>query len=46
MYEVVTPAKAGVQTAVALRCWLCTPFGWIPAFAGMTVIFYFVGPEQ
>ena len=29
MYKSVTPAKAGVQSAMALRY-------WIPAFAGMT----------
>ena len=39
MYEFVTPAEAGVQSAVALRY-------WIPAFAGMTATFYFIGPKQ
>jgi hypothetical protein len=39
MYEFVTLAKAGVQSAFALRY-------WIPAFAGMTVTFYFIGPKQ
>ena len=39
MYEFVTPANAGVQPAVTLRY-------WIPAFAGMTATFYFIGPEQ
>ncbi len=46
MYELVPPAKAtkgsaapGVQSAVALRY-------WIPASAGMTTTFYFIGPEQ
>ena len=53
MYELVTPAKAtegsaepGVHWAIALRHWRCTPFGRIPAFAGMTATFYFIGPEQ
>jgi hypothetical protein len=31
MCELVTPAKAGVQSAVDLR-------NWIPAFAGMTTL--------
>ena len=35
----VTPAKAGVQWAVALR-------HWIPAFAGMTAACYIIGPKQ
>ena len=39
IFELVTPAKAGVQSAIALR-------PWIPAFAGMTVTFYFIEPEQ
>jgi hypothetical protein len=39
MYEFVTPAEAGVQSAVALRY-------WIPAFAGMTATFYSIGPKQ
>ncbi len=39
MYEFVTPAKAGVLSAIALRC-------WIPASAGMTVTFSFIGPKQ
>jgi hypothetical protein len=39
MFEFVTPAQAGVQL---LRS--CQP--WIPAFAGMTVVSYFIGPEQ
>ena len=47
MYEFVTPAKDnGVQSAVVLRYWLCIPFGQIPAFAGMTATFCFIGPEQ
>ena len=32
-------AKAGVQSAIALR-------HWMPAFAGMTGTFYFIGPKQ
>ena len=39
MYEVVTPAKAGVQDANLHRY-------WIPAFAGMTGISYFIVPNQ
>ena len=39
MFEFVTPAKAGVQSALALRY-------WIPALAGMTATFYFIGQEQ
>jgi len=39
MFELVTPANAGVQAAIALR-------HWIPAFAGMTGTLYFIGPEQ
>ena len=39
MFELVTLAKAGVQSAIALR-------HWIPAFAGMTLTFYFIGPRQ
>lgn len=39
MFEFVTPADAGVQSAIALRY-------WIPAFAGMTATFYFIGSEQ
>ncbi len=39
MYELVTPANAGVQSAVALR-------HWMPASAGMTVTFCFIGPEE
>jgi hypothetical protein len=39
MFEFVTPANAGVQSAIALR-------HWIPAFAGMTETFYFIGPGQ
>jgi len=39
MFELVTPAKAGVQSAIALR-------HWILAFAGMTVTIYFIAPEQ
>ena len=39
MYKFVTPAKAGVQSAMALRY-------WIPASAGMTATFYFIGPKQ
>ena len=38
MHELVTPANAGVQSAVALR-------HWIPASAGMAAHFYFIGPE-
>jgi len=38
MRKSVTPAKAGVQSAIALRYWM-------PAFAGMTVTFYFTGPK-
>ena len=39
MSEFVTPAKAGLQSALALRY-------WIPAFAGMTTTFYFIGLER
>ncbi len=39
MYEVVTPEKAGVQEENPCQ-------HWIPAFAGMTEISYFIGPEQ
>ena len=39
MYEVVTPAKAGVQEVNQGRY-------WIPAFAGMTAVSYFIGPNQ
>jgi len=39
MFERVTPAKAGVQSAIVLR-------HWMPAFAGMTGIFYFIGPKH
>ncbi len=39
MFELVTPAKAGAHSAIALRY-------WIPAFAGMTATFYFIGPKQ
>jgi len=39
MFEFVTPAKAGVQSAIDLRY-------WIPAFAGMTATFYFIVPKQ
>ncbi len=39
MYEFVTPGKARVHSAIALRY-------WIPAFAGMTKTFYFIGPKQ
>ena len=46
MYEFVTLAKARVKSVVALRYWLCTPFGRIPAFAATTVPFDFIGPEQ
>ena len=46
MHELVTPANAGVQSAIALRHWLCIPFGQIPASAGMTAAFYFIGPKQ
>ncbi len=35
----VTPAKAGVQSAIALR-------HWMPAFAGMTIAFYSMGQKQ
>jgi hypothetical protein len=44
--EDVTPAKAGVQLAVALRDWI--PGSAFPsvAFAGMTAIFRFIGPKQ
>ena len=39
MYEVVTPAKAGVQE-MNLRSY------WIPAFAGMTELSDFIVPDQ
>jgi hypothetical protein len=39
MFEFVTPAQAGVQLLWLRR-------HWIPAFAGMTVVPYFIGPEQ
>lgn len=39
MYEFVTLANVGVQSAVALRF-------WIPAFGGMTGNFYIIGPEH
>jgi hypothetical protein len=39
MYEVVTPAKAGVQEANQRA-------NWIPAFAGMTAISDFIGSEH
>ncbi len=39
MDEIVTPAKAGVQFAFALRY-------WIPASAGMTKTFYLIGRVQ
>jgi hypothetical protein len=38
MYEVVAPAKAGVQEMNHRRYWRCIPCGQIPAFAGMTGI--------
>jgi len=39
MYKLVTPAKAGVQEVEPRQ-------HWIPAFAGMTAVSYFIGPEQ
>jgi len=39
MYEVVTPAKAGVQEASPHQ-------HWIPAFAGMTAVSDLIGPQQ
>jgi hypothetical protein len=39
MYKFVTPAKAGVQELKPRPL-------WIPAFAGMTVVSYFIGPKQ
>jgi len=39
MYEVVTPAKAGVQEANPHQ-------HWIPAFAGMTAVSDLIGPQQ
>jgi len=39
MPELVTPAKAGAQSTIALR-------HWMPACAGMTGTFYFIGPKQ
>ena len=39
MYELVNPAKAGVQQVNPCQ-------HWMPAFAGMTEISYFIGPEQ
>jgi len=39
MFELVTPAKAGVQSAIALR-------HSMPACAGMKVTFYLIGPKQ
>ena len=44
MYELVTPAKAGVQTVAALSdTGSAHPS---VAFAGMTATFYFTEPEQ
>jgi hypothetical protein len=39
MYEVVTPAKAGVQEMNRRRY-------WIPAFAGMTEVSDLMVPDQ
>jgi len=39
MFELVTAATAAVPSAIALR-------HWMPAFAGMTGTFYFIGPKQ
>jgi hypothetical protein len=39
MYEVVTPAKAGVQEANPCQ-------HWIPAFAGMTLVSCFIGSDS
>ena len=39
MYESVTSVQAVVQSAIALR-------SWIPASAGMTAIFYLIGPGR
>jgi hypothetical protein len=39
MYEVVTPAKAGVQEASPHQ-------HWIPAFAGMTAVSDIIGLQQ
>ncbi len=39
MFELAAPAKAAVQSAIALR-------HWMPAFAGMTGTFYSIGPKQ
>jgi len=39
MYELVTPAQAGVQT-------FSTHQHWIPAFAGMTAGLYLFVPHQ
>jgi hypothetical protein len=39
MFEFVTLAQAGVQLLRSRQ-------QWIPAFAGMTVVSYFSGPEQ
>ena len=39
MLEFVTPAKAGVQSTVALRYWM-------PAYAGMTQSSCLVVPKQ
>ena len=39
MYEIVTPAKAEAQQVNSCQHWL-------PAFAGMTEMSYFIGPEQ
>jgi len=46
MFEFVTPAKAGVQSAIALRHWI--PGSALPsvAFAGMTGTVHFIEPEQ
>lgn len=39
MSELVTPAKAGDQSAIALRY-------WIPAYAGMTRSLYLIVPKK
>jgi len=46
MYEVVTPAKVTVGNAEPGVQDVNPRQHWIPAFAGMTKVSYFIGPEQ
>ena len=46
MYEVVTPAKAGVQAANSRWHWIPGSAFPLVTFAGMTAVSYFIGPEQ